>query len=74
MSVPFRLLDELLDHKIYCLGQEPSAARFELERFLGIEAWESQSLVQHAVHSARHAHVSGDNSDLSSMDKTKKVA
>jgi hypothetical protein len=72
MSVPFRLIDELLDHKIYCRGQDPSAARFELERFLGIEAWESQSLVQHAVHSARHTHVPGDNTDLPSMDKTKK--
>jgi len=72
MSVPFRLIDELLDHKIYCRGQDPSAARFELERFLGIEAWESQSLVQHAVHSARHTHVPGDHTDLPSMDKTKK--
>jgi hypothetical protein len=54
MSVPFRLIDELLDLKIYCRGQDPSAAQSELERFLGIEAWESQSLVQHTVHSARH--------------------
>ena len=74
MSVPFRLIDELLDHKIYCRGQDHSAARFELERFLGIEAWESQSLVQRAIHSARHTHVPGDDTDLPSMDKTKKVA
>ena len=74
MSVPFRLIDELLDHKIYCRGQEPSTARFELERSLGIEAWESQSLVQRTVHAARRTHIPGDNTDPPSMDKAKKVA
>jgi len=48
-NVPFRLIDELLDHKIHCLGEEPALARVELENSLGIEAWESQSLVQHTL-------------------------
>jgi hypothetical protein len=48
-NVPFRLIDELLDHKIHCLGEEPAVARVELETSLGIEAWESQSMVQHAL-------------------------
>jgi hypothetical protein len=48
-SVPFRLIDELLDHKIYCLGQDPAIARVELETGLGIAEWESQSLIQHIL-------------------------
>jgi hypothetical protein len=44
--VPFHLVDELLDHKITCLGQDPAAARVEVGTCLGIEEWESQPLVQ----------------------------
>ena len=73
-SVPFRLIDELLDHKIYCCGQDPSTARFELEQSLGIEAWESQSLVQHVLHPSRHAHNHNENPDLPLESSTKKVA
>ncbi len=73
-SVPFRLIDELLDHKIYCCGQDPSTARFELEKSLGLEAWESQSLIQHVLHPSRHTHNHGDGTDLPSMNRTKKVA
>jgi hypothetical protein len=46
-SVPFRVIDELLDHKIHCLGQDPAFARVELETTLNIASWESQSLTQH---------------------------
>jgi len=49
--VPFRVIDELLDHKIHCLGQDPSLARVELETYLHVETWESQSLVQHIYQS-----------------------
>jgi hypothetical protein len=49
-SVPFRVIDELLDHKIHCLGQDPALARVELETCLNLETWESQSLVQHVRH------------------------
>jgi len=74
MSVPFRLIDELLDHKIHCYEQEPSTARLELETVLGVEAWESQPLLQHVLHSSRQRR--GDNTtvDLSSPPRTKKVA
>jgi hypothetical protein len=47
-SVPFRVIDELLDHKIHCLSQDPALARIELETCLNVEAWEAQSLVRHA--------------------------
>ena len=66
-KVPFRVIDELLDHKIHCLGQDPASARVELETSLHIESWESQSFTQHvlqvhrnqkdAVTLAVHAHV-----------------
>ena len=66
-KVPFRVIDELLDHKIHCLGQDPASARVELETSLHIESWESQSFTQHvlqahrnqkdAVTLAAHAHV-----------------
>jgi hypothetical protein len=46
-SVPFRVIDELLDHKIHCLGQDPALARVELETCLNVETWEAQSLVRH---------------------------
>jgi hypothetical protein len=35
MNVPFRLIDELLDHKIYCRGQEPSADLLPRTRAFG---------------------------------------
>ena len=73
-SVPFRLIDELLDHKIHCCGQEPSTARLELETALGIEAWESQSLLQHVLHPSRHAHSNGMDADQPTVSRTKKVA
>lgn len=37
-SVPFSLVDELLNHRIACLGQDPSEARVEVESVLGAEA------------------------------------
>ncbi len=73
-SVPFRLIDELLDHKIYCRAQDPSAARLELETSLAIEAWESQSLVQHVLHIPRHSPGTKDDTNSTSVHKTKKVA
>ena len=73
-SVPFRLIDELLDHKIHCCGQEPSTARLELETALGIEAWESQSLLQHVLRSPRHPHRPSEGADQTAMSRTKKVA
>jgi len=72
-SVPFRLIDELLDHKIYCCGQDPSIARFELEQSLGIEAWESQSLVQHVLYPSRRAHNRNENPDLPLESSSEKV-
>lgn len=73
-SVPFRLIDELLDHKIRCCGQDPSMARVELETILGIEAWESQSLLQHVLHSPRHTQEQGDGAGRPMRTRTKKVA
>jgi hypothetical protein len=34
--IPFPLLDELLDHRIGCLGQDASEAQAEVETSLGI--------------------------------------
>ena len=34
-GVPFPLIDELLDHRIVCLKQDPSIARMEVELRLG---------------------------------------
>ena len=48
-KVPFRVIDELLDHKIHCLGQDPAFARIELETSLHIESWEAQSFIQHVL-------------------------
>lgn len=73
-SVPFRLINELLDHKIYCRAQDPSAARLELETSLAIEAWESHSLVQHVLHTPRHAPSNEDDTNSASVHKTKRVA
>jgi hypothetical protein len=36
-QVPFPLIDELLDHRIACLGQDPAVARVDVEESLGIE-------------------------------------
>ena len=46
-KVPFRVIDELLDHKIHCLGQDPAFARVEVETSLHVASWELQSLTQH---------------------------
>jgi hypothetical protein len=35
-QVPFPLIDELLDHRIGCLGQNASEAQAEVETSLGI--------------------------------------
>lgn len=35
--IPFALVDELLDHRISCLGQDPSRAQFEVGTSLGVE-------------------------------------
>jgi hypothetical protein len=45
-KVPFRVIDELLDHKIHCLGQDPAFARIEVEISLHVALWELQSLIQ----------------------------
>ncbi|GEM_PF-6784137 len=41
VAVPFRFIDELLDHRISCLGQDPAVARVEICTLLGVD--ESQS-------------------------------
>jgi hypothetical protein len=74
MSVPFRLIDELLDHKIHCCGQEPSTARLELETLLGLESWESQPLLQNVVQAARQPQNEKANVDLLAPPQSKKVA
>lgn len=73
-SVPFRLIDDLLDHKIHCCGQDPSTARVELETSLGIEAWESQSLLQQTLQSSRHPQQQGDGDGGPVITRTKRVA
>ena len=35
--VPFPVVDELIDHRIFCLKQDPSVARMEVESTLGFE-------------------------------------
>jgi hypothetical protein len=74
MNVPFRLIDELLDHKIHCCGQEPSTARLELETLLGLEAWESQPLLRHAVRTVRRPQNETANAGLRATPRTKNVA
>lgn len=44
--VPFQLVDELLDHRIACLSQDPATARVEVGTLLGIEEWESPLVVK----------------------------
>ena len=39
--VPFPLYDELLNHRINCLGQDPITARVEVERTLDTASWEA---------------------------------
>jgi hypothetical protein len=39
--VPFPLYDELLDHRIDCLGQDPGRARIDVESTLGSAGWEA---------------------------------
>lgn len=42
VAVPFHLIDELLDHRIGCLGQDPALARVEICTLLGIDEGQSQ--------------------------------
>jgi hypothetical protein len=42
VAVPFRLIDELLDHRIDCLRQDPALARVEICTLLGIDEGQSQ--------------------------------
>jgi len=74
MNVPFRLIDELLDHKIHCCRQEPSTARFELETLLGLEAWESQPLVRNVLQPTRQMPSEKGNAEPLPPHNTKKVA
>lgn len=38
---PFPLYDELLNHRIACLGQDPHRARIEVETTLSAAGWEA---------------------------------
>jgi hypothetical protein len=40
-ALPFQLVDELLDHRIGCCGQEPATARIAVGTLLGIREWEA---------------------------------
>ncbi len=55
-KVPFRVIDELLDHKIHCLGQNPAFARVELETTLHLESWEAHAFTQQALQGQRPQH------------------
>ena len=37
MLVPFPLIDELIEHRVACLGQDPTTAQVEVETSLGLE-------------------------------------
>jgi hypothetical protein len=37
MLVPYPLIDELIEHRISCLGQDPTTAQVEVEMSLGLE-------------------------------------
>jgi len=50
---PFHLVDELLDHRVTCLGQDPATARIEIGTLLGIEEWESPLLVEKIAQESR---------------------
>jgi hypothetical protein len=41
LALPFQLVDELLDHRIGCCGQEPATARIAVGTLLGISEWEA---------------------------------
>jgi hypothetical protein len=41
LALPFQLVDELLDHRIGCCGQEPATARIAVGTLLGITEWEA---------------------------------
>jgi hypothetical protein len=41
-AVPFGLVDELLDHRIGCRGQDPATARVAVGTLLGITEWEAR--------------------------------
>ena len=43
VAVPFRLVDELLDHRIQCQQQDPTTARVEIRTLLGIDEWQTTS-------------------------------
>ena len=61
-SIPFQLIDALLDHKIHCLGEEPALARVELETALDLEEWDSQSLMRRVLHSPRRRTLRSESS------------
>ncbi len=42
LSGSFRLVNELLDHRIGCCGQDPATARLAVGTLLGIAEWEAQ--------------------------------
>jgi hypothetical protein len=73
-SVPFRLIDELLDHKIHCCEQDPATARVELENALGIEEWESQSLLQQVLNPSRPLQRQRRDVQQETVKTTQKVA
>jgi len=37
MLVPFPLIDELIEHRVSCLGHDPTTAQVEVETSLGLE-------------------------------------
>lgn len=41
LALPLQLVDELLDHRIGCCGQEPATARIAVGTLLGITEWEA---------------------------------
>ena len=60
IAVPFRLVDELLDHRISCLGQEPALARVEIGTLLGLEEWRAHGVAPQSStsdHDLATAHV-----------------
>ena len=36
MPIPFPLIDELIEHRINCLGQDPTKAQIEVENSFGL--------------------------------------
>jgi hypothetical protein len=70
-KVPFRVIDELLDHKIYCLGHDPALARVELETSLNIESWEAHAFTQQVC---QGAHTQKDAITLTTYASTAEVS